>query len=84
MRAMGASRQSCSPGAAVADGGAQELVAVAEDVGGDVDDVARRALGRVAAAVDHRLRALDVDARGRLGVLARGHGVRVCPDWTFA
>ena len=38
----------------VADDGAHDLVAVAEDVGGDLDRVADAALGRVTSAVDGR------------------------------
>jgi len=37
-------------------------MAVAEDVGGDLDDVALAALGRIATAVDPRQRLLDADA----------------------
>ena len=51
--------------------GAQDLVAVAEDVGRDVDDVADRALDRPAAAVDDRGRVLDPDARQALASAAR-------------
>ena len=46
----------------------QDLVAVAEDVGGDAHRVAHDALGGVAPAVDRRRGQLDDDARG--GALA--------------
>ena len=42
-------------GTAIADDGTDQLVAVAEDVGLDVDDVADAPFGGVAAAVDGRL-----------------------------
>jgi hypothetical protein len=48
-------------------------MAVAEDVGGDRDVVPDAGLGRIAPAVDGRLRALDQDARGRLAALGNGH-----------
>ena len=67
------SRQLRSPGAAVADDGAQDLVAVAEDVGRDRDGVADGALDRLAAAVDGRRRVLDPDARRRRLAFGRGH-----------
>ena len=46
------SRQRLPPGAAVAHDGAQDLVAVAEDVGRHRDGVAHAALGGIAAGVD--------------------------------
>jgi hypothetical protein len=58
--------------------GAQLLVAVAEDVGGDFDEVADRALRRVAAGVDDRLRVLDVDP-GRRRLRHRGAKYPIAP-----
>ena len=48
-------------GGLVGDDRAQLLVAVAEDVGLDLDEVADGALGGVAPGVHRRLRVLDVD-----------------------
>ena len=53
-------------------------MAVAPDVGRDLDDVARRALRREAAAVDHRPRVLDPDPWRRLARRGRGHSCRRC------
>ena len=53
-------------GALVADDRAEEVVAVAEDVGLDPDGVADAALGGVQAAVDGRGRVLDDNARRRV------------------
>ena len=62
----GASRQRAAAGRLPADLGAQHVVAVAEDVDRDVDDVADGPLDRPAAAVDDRGRVLDADARQAL------------------
>ncbi len=57
-----------------ADDGAQDLVAVAEDVGRDRDDVAYRALDRPATFLDRGPDELDADARRRrLGSRSGGH-----------
>jgi hypothetical protein len=56
-----------------ADHGAQQVVAVAEDVAGHVHAIAHGALGRVKARVDGRLRVLDVDPGRRLSWLRGGH-----------
>ena len=58
-----ASLQSAARRAAVADDRAQDVVAVAEDVGRDRRPVADAALGRIAAAVDRGLGVLDHDPR---------------------
>ena len=50
-------------GAAVAHDGAEDLVAVAEDVGGHADGLADHALGGIAPGVDRGRRVLDDDAR---------------------
>ena len=50
-------------GPAVAHDRAQDLVAVAEDVGGDAHGVADHALGGIAPGVDRGRRVLDDDAR---------------------
>ncbi len=54
----------------------QDIVAVAEDVGGDLDGVALAALGWIASAVDPRQRLLDADARRRMALGAGGLGLR--------
>ena len=59
IRRISASRQRRFAGAAVADDGAQQVVAVAEHVGGDGDGVADAPLGRVTAVVDRRRGILD-------------------------
>ena len=60
---------------AVADLRAQDLVAVAEHVGGHLDPFADGPLGGEAAAVDHRRRAQDLDAGRRSAVVRpREHG----------
>jgi hypothetical protein len=51
-------------GEPVHDDGPQLLVPVAEHVAGHLDQVADRALHRIASAVDHRIGILDVDAGG--------------------
>ena len=61
------------PGRLPAHLGPQHLVAVAEDVGRDVDDVAHGPLDRPAPAVDDRGRVLDADAGRRLRRLSGGH-----------
>ena len=78
----------------VADDGAEDLVAVAEDVGLDPNGVADAALGRVAAVVHRRGGVLDHDPRGRLtgaGARALGRGsldlcaharLGACSRWT--
>ena len=59
--------------AAIADDGADELVAVTEDIGLDVDDVPDAPFGGVAAGVDGRRRELDDDpARSLLCRVLRG------------
>ena len=58
-------------GALVADDGAEQVVAVAEDVGLHRYGVSHAALGGVQSAVDGRGRVLDDDALGRLGLAAR-------------
>jgi len=60
-------------GRLVADGGAEELVPVAEDAGRHVDAVAHGALHRVAPAVDLRRHPLDLNARRRLVGLRKWH-----------
>jgi hypothetical protein len=68
---LGLGPRACA-GAAVHRDGAQLLVAVAEDVARDLDEVADRALRRVAARIHDGLRVLDVDPwRRRLGHSAR-------------
>src|SRR5205085_7616929 len=57
-------------GGAVADDGAQEAVAVPEDVGLHGDRVAYAALCRKAASVDRRRRELDLAAGGRLPAIS--------------
>ena len=68
-----ASCQRARAGLPVEDDGADLVVAVAEDVARDLDDVADRALGRVAAGVDGGLRVLDVDPRRWRHTLRRRH-----------
>ena len=63
-----------SPGGAVADDGAQDVVAVAEDVGGDVDRVADERLAGKRPPSTRGLRGLDADARE-----ASGHVAEACP-----
>ena len=63
-------------GAPVLDDGGDLVVAVLEDVGGDLEDVAHDPLDRVAAGVDLRLHALDDDAAGRFDDIWQGHGRR--------
>ena len=66
-------------GAAIADDGADELVAVAEDVGLDVDDVPDAPFGGVAAAVNGGRGELDDDpARSLLRGVRRGRRRRRC------
>ena len=67
----------------VADDGAEDLVAVAEDVGLHGDRVADDALGRVATVVHRRRRVLDHDAgrrrlRRAVGALCGGGRVDLC------
>src|SRR5207245_1692906 len=50
----------------VADGGAQDVVAVDEHVRPDLDLVAERPFGRIVAAVEHRPHPLDLDPCPRL------------------
>ena len=57
----------------VADDGAHDLVAVAEDVGGDLDRVADAALGRVTSAVDGRRGMVDQRPGGSFVALRGGH-----------
>ena len=63
----------------VADDGAHDLVAVAEDVGGDLDRVADAALGCVTSAVDGRAGMVDQRPRGSFVALRGGHLPREYP-----
>ena len=60
-------------GRLVADDGAHDLVAVAEDVRGDLDGVADATLGRVASAVERRRWAVDLRAGRDVVAFRRGH-----------
>jgi hypothetical protein len=60
-------------GRLVLDDGAQLLVAIAEDVGLDVDGVVHGSLGRIAATVHDGGRMRDPDAPWRFGALGGGH-----------
>ena len=60
----------CAP---VLHDGGDLVVPILEDVGGDLEDVARDPLHRVAASVDLRLHALDDDAAGRVEDIWQWH-----------
>src|SRR5207249_1041590 len=62
------------PERAVLHRGAEDLVAVTEDVGPDVDLLAECPLDGVAAAVEHRPDVLDLDPRRRGSALRQCHG----------
>ena len=80
-RASGSRPTCCEPGAQERTTARSDVVAVGEDVGADRDGVADGALGRVAAAVDHRRRAArsGCAAAAVWRVFGRGHSLTLSP-----